>query len=407
MKSIHCLFISFLFLSGYCVAADWPAYGGPQRNHVSNEKGLRVDWGDEEPEILWSFQVGQGFSSVIEVNGKAYTQGYANAKNTLFCLAAQSGELLWKHSYPCEKSPDFFAGGSRATPSISSGVLYLNSHEGDFYALDAESGKILWTKNLLKDFKGRRPKWGYSGSPLCIDDKVIIDTGAENGSVIALNAKTGNVEWRAGADEAGYSSPMIRVGKTDEILIFNQHGLVTHSLTDGSVSKRYQHKTRFGINASQPLDLGASVLISSAYGKGAALVDLNRARPRALWESESFSCQMASMVRLGGFAYGISGQAGGAEGQAKLFCLEMEKGRKRWERPGFGLGTVILVEDRLAILSDRGELVLADADRQGYNELASFQVLSGKDNWVPPTYSNGRMHCRSSKGKWVCLAMGR
>jgi outer membrane protein assembly factor BamB len=283
----------------------------------------------------------------------------------------------------------------------------LNSHEGDFYALDAESGKILWTKNLLKDFKGRRPKWGYSGSPLCIDDKVIIDTGAENGSVIALNAKTGNVEWRAGADEAGYSSPMIRVGKTDEILIFNQHGLVTHSLTDGSVSKRYQHKTRFGINASQPLDLGASVLISSAYGKGAALVDLNRARPRALWESESFSCQMASMVRLGGFAYGISGQAGGAEGQAKLFCLEMEKGRKRWERQGFGLGTVILVEDRLAILSDRGELVLADADRQGYNELASFQVLSGKDNWVPPTYSNGRMHCRSSKGKWVCLAMGR
>jgi outer membrane protein assembly factor BamB len=387
-------------------AIDWPAYGGLERSHVSYEKGLRTDWREEEPQILWSLEVGLGYSSVAEVDGKAYTQGYSNGKNTLFCVDATTGKVLWKHQYPCEKAPKYFQGGSRGTPSISEGVLYLNSHQGDFYALDAENGKILWTKNLLKDFEGIRPDWGFSGSPLCVSGKVIFETGSEKGSLVALDAKNGELVWRAGNDEAGYSSPMMRTGVKDEILVFNQYGLLAHHLSDGRELKRYQHKTRFGINAAQPMDLGTSVLISSAYGKGAALVDLKRSRPRALWESAFFSCQMASLVRLGDFAYGIQGQTGGREDQAKLFCLEIEKGKKRWEKKGFGLGTVILIEDNLVILSDRGEITLAKANHLKFQELARFQVLSGKQNWTPPTYANGRMHCRSSLGKWVCLQMG-
>jgi len=388
-------------------ADDWPAFGGPERNQVSNEKGLRTNWGDEEPERLWVLDVGLGYSGVVEVKGKAYTQGYSNGKNTLFCVAPDTGKVFWTHQYPCQKAPKFFQGGSRSTPAISNGILYLNSHEGNFYALDAETGKILWTKNLLKDFGGRRPDWGFSGSPLCIADKVIFETGAEKGSLVALDAKTGELRWRAGNHEAAYSSPMMRSYKKGEILVFNGFGLVSHNLSDGKELKRYQHKTRFGINATQPIDMGNSVLISSAYGKGSALVDLERTRPRALWESSSFSCQMASLVRFKDYAFGIEGQTGGREDQARLFCLDIKQGKKRWEKKGFGLGSVVLIENRLIILSDRGELVLADANQFGFKELAKFQVLSGKENWTPPTYANGRMYCRSSRGKWVCLKMGK
>jgi len=387
-------------------AADWPAYGGLERNHMSREKGLRAEWKDDEPKTLWSMEVGLGYSAVVEANGKAYTQGYANGKNTLFCVVAETGKVLWTHQYPCKKAPKYFQGGSRGTPAVSDGILYLNSHQGDFYALDAENGKILWTKNLLKDFQGRRPDWGFSGSPLCISGKVIFETGSEKGSLVALDAESGELKWRAGSYEAGYSSPMLRTGNKNEILVFNQYGLVVHHLSDGRELKRYQHKTRFGINAAQPMDLGSSVLISSAYGKGAALVDLSRPRPRALWESAYFSCQMASLVRQGDYAYGIQGQTGGREDQARLFCLEIEKAKKRWDMKGFGLGTVILVEDILVILSDRGEITLAKPNHFKFEELARFQVLSGKQNWTPPTYANGRMHCRSSQGNWVCLQMG-
>ena len=101
------------------------------------------NWGDDEPVRLWALgRWFTGYSGVVEVNGKAYTQGYSNGKNTLFCVAAESGKILWTHQYPCEKEPKYFQGGSRSTPAISDEILYLNSHQGDFYALDAKMEKF-------------------------------------------------------------------------------------------------------------------------------------------------------------------------------------------------------------------------------------------------------------------------
>ena len=100
-------------------------------------------------------------------------------------------------------------------------------------------------------------------------------------------------------------------------------------------------------------------------------------------------------------------RTGANANRATLFCLELTEGRKTWEERGYGVGTVILINKTLAVLSDRGELALVDASPDGFNEVARFQVLGGKNNWTPLTYANGRMHCRSSSGTWVCLAMGK
>jgi outer membrane protein assembly factor BamB len=105
------------------------------------------------------------------------------------------------------------------------------------------------------------------------------------------------------------------------------------------------------------------------------------------------------------FAYGIHGQAGSRSDQSKLFCLDLRNGKEMWSQKGFGLGTVILVRDTLVIMSDEGVLSLVQANTNKFEELFQTQVLSGKSNWVPVTYINGRLHCRSAKGKWVCLDM--
>ena len=386
--------------------ADWPWFGGLQRDGVSTEKGLRTDWGDNEPKSLWKSRVGEGYSSVIEVAGLVYTIGNAKGKNTVFCIDALTGENKWTHSFPCEKAPKYFNGGSRATPALANGILYLASHEGAFYAYDAKSGKVLWNKDLIDEFNGRRPTWGFSGSPLLADGKVIVDTGSKDGAILALNAKTGVKEWRSGSDEAGYASPMLRPSHAGEMLVFNRFGLCGFRLSDGKELFRYQHKTRYGINAAQPLDLGDSVLVSSAYGKGTALVDVSRRTPKSIWETESFSSQMASLVKVGQYAYGIHGQTGGRAKYATLCCLDVRKGKIRWEERGFGVGAVILVGETLVILSDSGELTLTKANPNKFLELARFQVLGGKDGWTPPSFANGRLYCRSSKGDLVCLAMG-
>ena len=230
-------------------------------------------------------------------------------------------------SIPLSEGPEVFSGRESRDSFSSDGILYLNSHQGDFYALDAKNGKTyLGSRTCLKDFEGE-DLTGAFPAPALHNGQGDFRNGFE-GSLVALDAKSGELKWRAGGYEAGYSSPMLRTGNKNEILVFNQYGLVVHHLSDGRELKRYQHKTRFGINAAQPMDLGSSVLISSAYGKGAALVDLARPRPRACGESAYFSCQMASLVRQGNYAYGIQGQTGGQEDQARLFCLEIEKAKE-------------------------------------------------------------------------------
>ena len=402
------IYVLFYLSYAICLSAkiDWPNFGGPFRNQVSNESGLRLDWKNEEPAKLWSFDVGLGYSSVIESSGYCYTQGYKDGRNTLYCLDLVNGKLKWKHSYPCSKDPKYFDGGSRATPSIREDKIYVCSHEGALYALDSLSGKIIWTKNIIKDFDGKRPMWGFSGSPLLVDNKIILETGSSNGSLICLNSLNGDLIWKSGDSEAGYASPILYGEKSDQIVVFNNFGVLIHNIENGEVLKRYSHSTRYGINAAQPIIMGDKIFISSAYGKGAAFVNFAPRLPSSIWESESFSCQMASLVRKGKFGYGIHGQAGARSEQSKFFCLDLETGREKWSVKGYGLGTVILVQDTLVILSDTGELSLASSNPHSFTELVRFQVLSGKTNWTPPTYIKGKMLCRSSKGKLVCLQMG-
>ena len=384
---------------------DWPNFGGPSRNQFSNEEGLITAWADKEPRRLWKINVGLGYSSVVESEGFAYTQGNEEGRNTLYCVESATGKIKWQHSYPCAKAPKFFDGGSRSTPTIANGIVYLCSHEGDFYALDAKSGAILWSQDLIEDLNGRRPTWGYSGSPLAVKDRIIFETGSAGGSLVCLDSKNGELLWKSGDSESGYASPMLN--SFGEILVFNEFGIMTHDLITGKIKKKYQHKTRYGINAAQPMLVGDKVFVSSAYGKGAALIDFQKRVPSSVWESESYSCQMASLVKRGQYCYGIHGQAGARSEQSKLFCMDLINGKEKWSQKGFGLGTILLVKDILVILSDRGELCLAKANSTSFEEIVRFQVLSGKNNWTPPTYVNGKLHCRSSRGDWVCLEMGK
>ena len=198
--------ICIMFFTITANADDWPKFGGLSADFSSKEKGLRTDWQTSEPKALWKFKVGIGFSSVVESNGYAYTQGYSDGKNTLFCLESKNGNLVWKKSYPCSIGDNYFKGGSRSTPLIYSVNLFLLAHNGDFYSMDAVSGEINWSLNVIKDLGGIRPTWGYASTPLIYKDSIILNTGADEGSIVALDLSNGKVLWRSGKFSAAYSS---------------------------------------------------------------------------------------------------------------------------------------------------------------------------------------------------------
>ena len=165
-------------------------------------------------------------------------------------------------------------------------------------------------------------------------------------------------------------------------MVFHESGLSLHNLSDGSEISFYQHKTRYGINASQPLAIGSRVFLSSAYGKGSAMINLSNKNTKVEWKTEKVAAQMASLIKHNGYVYGIHGQAGTRAKFSTLFSMNSESGKIIWEKKGYGLGSLILVGECLVLLNESGEIVLIDANPRQFIERASFQVLPGKDNWV-------------------------
>ena len=239
---------------------------------------------------------------LLKQTGEHLDMATTMEKNILFCINAETGKEIWTHQYPCQKPPTIFK-EELVRHQLWMAESFSCKVMRETYTLEAKTGKILWSLNIVDDLQGVRPQWGFAGSPLVTNDKVIIQTGSPSGSLVALDRENGRVLWRSGKDDAGYASLYLRKSDPKEIVVFNQFGLVLKNEIDGSEICRYQHKTRYGINAAQPLEFKNSFLISSAYGKGAAFVTHQNSRMQSIWESEAMSCQMASLIRWQDYAF--------------------------------------------------------------------------------------------------------
>ena len=325
--------------------------------------------------------------------------GNKGGMDVAFCLDANTGAEIWRHSYPQPLDDRQFEGGPAGTPTLDGDRVYTLSHEGDLFCLAASSGKVLWSKNLPRDFGGIRPSWGYSGSPLVDGDLVIVDSGGGGASTVALAKATGALKWKAGNDAAGYSSPVaFNLAGTRCVAIFKANALVGLNAANGQELWRYRWKTYADINAATPIVLGDKVFITSGYGKGCALLQVGPGKATEIWRNKNMSSQLASPVLVQGYIYGINGNVGKGE----LRCLELGNGTIKWKQ-NVGGGTLIAASGYLVALSERGELIVVEASPTSYREVARAQVLGGRC-WVAPAVANGKIYCKNNQGTLVCLA---
>jgi len=200
-------------------ANDWPRWRGTDFNGISRETGWSAAWPQEGPKQLWKANVGTGFSSIAVNNGRAYTLGNVNDTETIYCLDANTGKVLWKHSYACSVDPNLYEGGPNATPTVEGNTVYSFSRKGHVLALDAADGHVIWSKNIHTELGVKTPDWGFSGSPLVEGQLLIINAGPAG---MALDKATGKVLWSSGKESAGYSSPVpFNPGQTHGILLFS------------------------------------------------------------------------------------------------------------------------------------------------------------------------------------------
>lgn len=384
------------------VHADWPHYRGPTMNGVAPEDA----WSGQVPDsarALWKTYVGKGTSGVTVMGGRAYTMGNADGKDLITCLDVKTGKPVWRHEFPIALDPNMFEGGPRATPTIDEGRVYTVSHYGDLWCLDAATGKKIWYKHYKDDFGGRRPEWGFAGSPTVAGNLLLLDVGGAGASTVALNKATGEVVWKSGDDKPGYASPVVATldGK-QTVVVFKAENLVGYDLKDGRELWRTPWKTSYDVNAATPLIVGKDrIFISSGYNTGCALIQVSGGQATQLWRSKKMATQVNTAVPVEGYVYGVDGNTGGGN----LVCLDLSNGEERWEEKTVKGGSLIFSDGKLIVLTEKGELVVTDATPQGFKPSLRTKVLE-KRCWVQPTLSDGRLFLKNNEGDLVCLDFG-
>src|SRR4051794_14920210 len=192
---------------------DWPQWRGPNRDGVSQETGLLKTWPADGPKLVWEFdKAGLGYSSFSVVGDTLYTMGAEDQANGnqefVLAIDISTGKEKWRTPTGTWFVTGNWGGGPRGTPTVDGDQLYVEGANGDLACLNRADGKVVWSKNLMKDFKGQRGGWGYAESVLIDGDHLLCTPGGADGAMACLNKKTGEVVWRSAdfTDAAEYAS---------------------------------------------------------------------------------------------------------------------------------------------------------------------------------------------------------
>lgn len=378
-------------------AEDWPHWRGPTCNGHSAESAWLDQWPAAGPRVAWKVSVGLGFSTFVVAQGRVLTTGHADGKDTVFCFDADSGRVLWKHSYAAELGDKYFEGGATGTPTIDGERVYHLSRWGDVFCLEATTGRVVWSKNVHQETGIRIPDWGFSGSPLAHGNLIILNVGDAG---VALEKAAGKIVWRSENKDAAYSTPLLMTrGKDTWVLFGTKQSYVAVDALTGKEIWRHRWVTQYGVNAADPIVQGDLVFICTGYGKGGAMLKTGAGQPQELWKTKALRTQLNPSVLVDGHLYGVDGDT---TSPASLKCLEFATGAEKWEHPNVGSGALIVAGGRLIVLTATGELMVAPASPAGFKPTARAQVLRGKC-WTSPVLANGRIYCRSVSGDVVCL----
>ena len=374
------------------VADDWPQWRGKNRDGVSAERGLLKTWPKEGPKLAWTAKgAGDGYSSFAVAGGKVYTLGARGGTEFVIAFDEGTGRKVWEMANGARFNNDR-GDGPRGTPTVNGGQVYAYGASGDLSALDAATGKMIWKVNVLQQLGGRNITWGLSESPLVLSDRILVQAGGRNASIVAVSRKDGSVIWRSQSDEAGYSSAVLHeFGGVPQAIFFTANRGLAVDTRDGRLLWSYDRVANRTANAATPIARGNKVFFSSDYGTGAGLVELAASGKNVTAREVYFTREMrnhhSSSVLVGDHLYGFSG--------AILTAMKFDTGEVAWRDRSVGKGSLVYAGERLYLYSENGVVGLAEANTAGYREHGRFQIRTGSlPTWSHPVVANGKLFLR-------------
>jgi len=370
--------------------AKWPGFRGPDRDGIIHGVQIETDWSVSPPVELWRRPVGPGWSSFAVYGHLLYTQEQRGEDEVVSCYNVITGKPVWRHKDSTRFWESNSGAGPRGTPTLNEGRIYALGATGILNVLNAGDGTVVWSRNAASDSDTKIPTWGFSSSPLIVDDVVIV---ALAGSLIAYELSTGEPRWINPAGGDCYSSPhLLHIDGVMQILLQNEAGISSVTPADGTLLWKHSWS---GHPIVQPaLIADGDILISADERSGVRRIAVANGPDgwtvEERWSSGRLKPYFNDSVIHNGHAYGFDGP--------KLACIDIEDGTRKWRGGRYGRGQFVLLanQDLLLVLSEKGELALVEAVPNQFTELARFPAIKGK-TWNHPVLVGDILLVRNSQ----------
>lgn len=401
---------------------EWPQWRGPRGDGTWNGPPIKTSWPETGLKKIWEQEIGGGYGGITVAQRKLYVMDRPAASEAeqnkaagihshrvkrkpverVLCLDALTGKHLWVHEYPCDYNKLDYGNGPRAAPTVRDDLVFTLGTMGDVFCLSTKTGNVIWHKQLVKEFGGKVPQWGYAAAPYLIGELVILMPGGEEQgtAIIALDKKTGEERWRSLKDTAGYATPLlIHHQDHDQLIVWSPNHVHSVVPQTGKHLWSIPYKVTYGVAIASPIEKQRLILVAG-YWEGSKAIQLGTKPEQAelKWEDRrTLRGLMSQPLYRDGYAYLLDKQFG-------LTCFEYATGKKIWDddnkmTPGNSRNpqaTLIWLNQsaRALILNSEGDLILAELTPDGYKELTRTNLIG--ETWAHPAYAETRIYARSN-----------
>ena len=412
----------------------WPFVRGPERDGHSSDTDLIDEFPEAGPPVLWTRTLGQGYSSFVTAGDRALTQYQTLGGQYLICLDARTGDTVWEHRYANAFETAGLYPGPRSTPTVADDCAYFSAPDGTVGCVSLDNGAPIWQVNVFERFEVEPVEFGYSCSPVVLDNLVLLPVGANGATMVALDSASGKTVWQSGNEPISHVPAFpIELASRQLVIGYLRNSLMAFDLKSGDIIWKHALSSGYDEHAAWPIYREPHLWLSGPFRSGCEQFELISEPPglRRIWRSNLMSNDVCSSVLVGDCLYGFDIR----DVQSKVHrpsrgvfrCIEWGSGESRWSQGAddirrtldgsiqrsrnrasgevpVGQASVIYADGKLILFNDLGELILLRADPDVFVELGRVRVLGGEICWTSPALSEGRLFVRNHS-RAACLLL--